>query len=243
MIAESNSRISALVVDSNDEDRQWIRGTLEGAGIRVTSTADGRAALERLRSLPYELLIVALDLQGSVEGVRVARAARWRWPKASIIVSARDASLEAAIQGIDLGVDGYLDKPVSVQRIEETVDIALERQRQRCCVVTERHLLEWEGLSLDRERQEVALDGQPLHLTPTEFRILRHLMENAHRVISPQELVEVARGEEYSAEKAAEIARWHVHNLRQKIEPTPSLPRYVLSVHGVGYIFGSVDVT
>ena len=238
MAINTTNHISALVVDSEDDDRESLAAVLDEAGIRVTAVSNGKDAMDRLLDTAYQLLIVALDLDGTVEGLRVAKAARWRWPRTAVVLTARHPSLETAVQGIDLGVDGYIIKPARREEIEETASMALERQRLRCCVEDERSLLEWQDLTLDRESRRVTLAGEEVHLTPTEFEMLRHLMENPFRVITPDELVAAARGGEHTAEEAADIARWHVHNLRQKVEPDPSHPRYLLTVHGVGYTFG-----
>jgi two-component system KDP operon response regulator KdpE len=240
MAIGTTNHVTALVVDSEDEDRAHLSSVLDEAGIHVTTVSDGQDALERLRDTAYELLIVALDLEGAVKGLRVAKAARWRWPRTAVILTARHPSIDTAVRGIDLGVDGYVIKPARREKIEETVDAALERQRLRCCVEDERSLLEWEDLSLNRESRRVALSDEEIHLTPTEYRMLLHLMENAHRVIPPEELVKVSRGGEHMAQEAADIARWHIHNLRHKIEPDPSRPEYVVTVHGAGYIFGNM---
>jgi two-component system OmpR family response regulator len=231
-------RVRALVVDSNDEDLRQISQTLERMGLRVTSVPDGRGALERLRDNPYELLMVDVHLDGAVEGLRVAEAVRWRWPRASVILTTDRPSLETAVRGIDAGIDGYLIKPASPQAIEEKAVAALERQRQRCSGGTERDLLRQAGLTLDKRRRTVTRNGETVNLTPTEFGMLRHLMENASRVIPTEELVEVARGRNRANGEAAEIARWHIHNLRHKIEADATHPRYIVNVHGAGYSFG-----
>ena len=93
---------------------------------------------------------------------------------------------------------------------------------------------------MDLKKHEATVDGVPLDLTPREFSLLVHLMRNADRAISPQELVRVVRDyEPVDTFEARDICKWYIHRLRRKIEPDPTSPRYVLNVRGVGYRFGA----
>ncbi len=119
---------------------------------------------------------------------------------------------------------------------------ALER-RDRLAAVPDEHskekLLQRGPFSIDRAKHLVSQNGQPVDLTPREFRLLSHLIENAHRVVPPKELVRVVQQYECdSLHEARQIIKWYIHRLRKKVEPDPSHPRYVVNVRGVGYRFG-----
>jgi DNA-binding response OmpR family regulator len=93
---------------------------------------------------------------------------------------------------------------------------------------------------VDLRKHTASRDGQPLDLTPSEFDLLAHLIQNADRAISPQELVWVAKGyHSEDVQEAREIVKWYIYRLRRKVEPEAADPRYVLNVRGVGYRFGS----
>jgi DNA-binding response OmpR family regulator len=100
--------------------------------------------------------------------------------------------------------------------------------------------LQTASLSVDLDKHQATCDGRPLELTPREFSLLVHLMQNVHRVVSPQELVKAVLGYDCDDRlEAQEIIRWYIHRLRRKVEADSSNPRYILNVRGVGYILGS----
>jgi DNA-binding response OmpR family regulator len=102
------------------------------------------------------------------------------------------------------------------------------------------HLLRRGPFIVDLERHEAQFEGRPLDLSPRDFTLLVHLMQNAPQVVGPKELVRVVR--QYEPEhmhEAREIIKWYIHRLRKKVEPDPSQPRYILNVRGVGYRFAA----
>ena len=138
------------------------------------------------------------------------------------------------------GVDGYLLKPVEPAEVRQAVQVALERRRSLARIQQEKegHLVQHGPFLIDLKRHLVTLDGEPLELTPREFSLLVHLVQNVHRVVSPKELVRVVG--QYEVEdmhEARQIVKWYIHRLRRKVEPDPSRPRYILNVRGVGYRF------
>jgi DNA-binding response OmpR family regulator len=151
-------------------------------------------------------------------------------------------SLASAQAAIEEGVDGYLLKPVDPAEVRETIAEAMER-RQR---VVESHVdtkasqkhLQVGPFFIDRKKYVATYEGQQLDLTRREFKLLVHLIENNQRVVRPPELVRVAR--DYDPEdiqEARDIIKWYIHRLRQKVEPDPSSPQFIVNVRGVGYRF------
>ncbi|NLD72690.1 MAG: response regulator transcription factor [Chloroflexi bacterium] len=237
-----DNQVRTLVVDDEKGVRFFLEETLRREGYDVTSASSGEDALDRLRDTPFDLVMLDLRLGGRTDGLRVLEAIRWRWPETVVIILTGHGSMESALTAIREGVDGYLLKPVEPQEVRHTVAEALERRRQRARVhqtQEDKQVLEVGPFRVDTEKHLVTMDGQPLDLTPQEWSLLVHLIENRQKVLTPEELVRVVR--EYEPEdlyEARQIIKWYVHRLRRKVEPKPSKPRYILNVRGVGYTFG-----
>jgi DNA-binding response OmpR family regulator len=188
-------------------------------------------------------------------------------PHTVIILLTAFGSLETAIQAIRQGAHDYLLKPCPVQQILETVREGLlkrweEQHRRELVDQLERTLSKLvavergvedapltpslaestfrvQEVELDRGRHAVSVNGEPVDLTPTEFKLLACMMERPDHIWSPQALVRHAQGYETDPWGARAIVRVHIRRLRQKLEPVPSDPRYIVNVRGVGYMFPS----
>ncbi|MGC9335835.1 MAG: response regulator transcription factor [Anaerolineae bacterium] len=234
-------QLRTLVVDDEQGIRFFLTETLQRAGHVVATASSGEEALERLRDDPYDLILLDLKLGGRVTGLRVLEAVRWRWPRSLVVILTAHGSMDSALTAIREGVDGYLLKPVEPEDVRQAVEEALERRRKLGASEgpePEERVIKRGAFRVDLEKHQAILDGQPLDLTPREFSLLVYLMQTAPQVASPVDLVRVVR--EYEAEhiyEAREIIKWYVHRLRQKVEPEPSHPRYILNVRGVGYRF------
>jgi two-component system, OmpR family, phosphate regulon response regulator PhoB len=230
-------QVRTLVVDDEERIRFFLEETLRRVGHIVTQAADGEEALDRLREIPFDLAIVDLNLGGRIDGLRVLEAARWRWPSMAVVILTAHGSLESAMDAIREGVDGYLLKPVEPAEVRRAADEAMEKRRA-LIQKKEGRVLQRGPFFVDLTKHEVTLNGKDLNLTPREFSLLTHMMQNAHRVIPPPELVEVVR--DYKPEhmhEARQIIKWYIYRLRQKVEPDPSNPQYIINVRGVGYRF------
>ena len=234
--------LETLVVDDEQGIRFFLEKTLTKSGHSVSTVGSGEEALEALRDKRYDLMMLDLKLGGRVDGLRVLEAVRWRWPSTIVIMLTAHGSLDSAQAAIDEGVDGYLLKPVDPAEVRETIAEAVER-RQRVvdshvdAKAREKHV-QAGPFFIDRKKYVATYQGEPLDLTRREFRLLVHLIENNQRVIEPPELVRVAR--DYDPEdiqEARDIIKWYIHRLRQKVEPDPSQPQFIVNVRGVGYRF------
>lgn len=234
--------LHALVVDDERGIRFFLRKTLERDGHVVTTAADGDGALDALRDTQFDLMMLDLKLGGRVDGLRVLEAVRWRWPSTIVIVLTAHGSLESAQAAIEEGVEGYLLKPVEPNQVREAVQKALERREKlresRARTEAEEAYLQRGPFFIDRKKVSATFDGKDLDLTESEFKLLAYLMQNADRVVPPAELVRVVRDyEPEDIHEARDMIKWYVYRLRQKVEPEPSEPRYILNVRGVGYRF------
>jgi DNA-binding response OmpR family regulator len=229
-----------LVVDDEERIRFFLTETLERVGHIVTAVASGEEALDRLQETAFDLAILDLRLGGAIDGQRVLEAIRWRWPATVVIMLTAHGSLESAVDAIQEGVDGYLLKPVRPADVRQAVEEAVYR-RQKLLEAEQQESgeqLQRGPFCADLERHQVTFEGQPLDLSPSDFALLIHLMQQAPQVVDPKELVRVVRRYEPDyMHEAREIIKWYIHRLRKKVEPDPANPRYILNVRGVGYRF------
>jgi two-component system response regulator RegX3 len=234
------SVLRTLVVDDEEQIRFFLRETLRREGHVVTAASSGEEALEILQDTPFDLALLDLMLGGRVDGQRLLEAIRWRWPRMVVVMITAHGTLESAVQAIQEGVDGYLLKPVKADEVRAAVRQALERREKRAELQVEgrQSVLQRGPFSVHLESHEVTRDGISIDLTPSELKLLVHLMQNAGKVIPPGDLVEAVRQyrPEY-AQEARQVIKWYIHRLRRKVEPDPSVPRYVVNVRGAGYIF------
>lgn len=235
-------KLRTLVVDDEKGIRYFLEKALEKDGHIVSTAASGEDALQKLRDERFDLMMLDLKLGGRVNGLRVLEAVRWRWPATVVIMMTAHGSLESAQAAIEEGVDGYLLKPVEPDEVREAIEEAIDRRERLVeshseTKSKEKHLQRG-SFFVDRNKYVATYKGEQLDLTRREFRLLVHLMENTQRVVEPEELVRVAR--DYDPEdvrEARDIIKWYIHRLRQKVEPNPSEPRYIVNVRGVGYRF------
>lgn len=252
-----------LVVDDELPIRTTLSALLQRRGYEVTVAANGEEALDLIHQRPFDLLLLDLKMPG-LSGMDVAHRARELHPDAAILILTGHGSLESALDGLRLGVFDYMLKTASPQEVLERVTTALatqEEQRRHQQLMRTLHAVVGElgggttqespppastdnwievgDLKLSTWNQTVRLGDRMLNLTPTEFRILVSLAQRAGHVVTYQELVQQGQG--YAAESyaAAELIKPHIYHLRQKIEPDPGDPRYILTVRGTGYMLAT----
>jgi DNA-binding response OmpR family regulator len=236
-------QIRTLIVDDEAGIRFFLKEALQQVGHSVVTVSSGEEALERLRHARFDLIMLDLMLGGQVDGMRILEAVKWRWPATVVIILTAHGSLNSSLAAIREGVDGYLLKPVEAEELWQVVEQALARQSRLTQVQEQPEqekepVLEYGPFSVDMEKQMATMGGQLLDLNASEFALLAHLMQNAFRAVPPPELVQVVRGYECDhLNEARQIIKWYVHSLRQKVEPNPSQPRYILTVRGTGYRF------
>ncbi len=219
-----------LVVDDEPEIVKLLRAYLEGAGYRVLTARDGREALLVTRHEKPDLIVLDLAMP-EMDGLEFTRRLRQERNTPIIMLTARIEETDRII-GLELGADDYVTKPFSPREIVARARAVLRRAQPEPEAV---EVLRAGELVLDRAEHSLTVAGQPVSLTPTEFELLATLMANPGRAFSRMELLERVQGEAFAAYERTIDA--HVKNLRAKIEPDPSEPRYILTVFGVGYKF------
>jgi DNA-binding response OmpR family regulator len=218
-----------LVVDDEPEIVRVLRGYLEQANYTVLTAYSGTEGLRRARTETPDLVLLDVMLPG-MDGIDVCRTLRQSSDVPIIMLTARVEETDRVL-GLELGADDYVTKPFSPREVVARVRAVLRRTRGEMGAATE--LLTVRDLKLDVGRHTVALDGEPIELTPSEFEILRAMLNAPGRVFSRLQLLEAAQGQAYEGyERTVDT---HVKNLRRKIEPDPPNPIYIMTVHGLGY--------
>jgi len=219
---------TVLVVDDAPEIVRLTRDYLEHAGFVVLSASDGRAAIQLARTRNPDAIVLDLGLPG-LDGLDVTRSLR-RDSNVPIIMLTARVDESDKIVGLELGADDYLTKPFSPKELVARVRAVLRRAQQQAAPTD--HLAVGD-LELDRLRREVHVRGATVELTATEFDLLATLAAQPGRVFTRAQLLDAIHGETFEAYERAIDA--HVKNIRRKIEPDPTRPRYVETVFGVGY--------
>jgi two-component system, OmpR family, response regulator RegX3 len=218
-----------LLVDDDAGVRDVVAFTLRREGFEVDEERDGPAALESGRSGRYSLVVLDVMLPG-LSGIDVCRALRAESDVPILMLTARDAEADRVL-GLELGADDYVTKPFSSAELLSRVRAILRRRElDRAGGTTLRKL---GGLQIDLGRHEVLVDGERVHLTLSEFKVLSLLAEQPDAVVSRRELMQhLWASEHVGDEHACEV---HISNLRRKIERDPTQPERLVTVRGSGY--------
>jgi two-component system alkaline phosphatase synthesis response regulator PhoP len=219
-----------LVVDDEPRIAQIARDYLERAGFKVTVAASGEDALAAARSRRPDLIVLDLGLPG-LDGLDVTRAVRKDSNVPIIMLTARVDESDTLI-GLELGADDYVTKPFSPKELVARVRAVFRRVDT---APARGDLIESGELVLDRRRMQATIGGRGIDLTATEFTLLATLVAQPGRVFTRAQLLDAIRGDAVESFDRAIDA--HVKNIRHKLEVDARNPRYVLTVHGVGYKF------
>jgi DNA-binding response OmpR family regulator len=216
-----------LVVDDEVEIAEVVRRYLEQDGYRVVSAADGETALALFKQERPHLVVLDLMLP-QVDGWEVARRIRAAGNTPIIMLTARGEEVDRLL-GLGLGADDYITKPFSPREVAARVRAVLRRASGEAAS----EVLAVGDLVIDLARMDVRRGSAAVTLTPTEFRLLVALARAPGRVFTRLQLIDLVHGHAFEGYERTIDA--HIKNLRQKLEPEPSRPRYVLTVHGAGY--------
>ena len=218
-----------LVVDDEPQIQHLLRTALEGRGYEVRLAGDGRAALDAAASSWPNVIILDLGLP-VIDGIEVCRRIR-EWSRVPIIVlSAREGDRDK-VEALDLGADDYLTKPFSMEELLARLRVALRHASS----TAEPPVWQCRDLTVDLSRRQVLRAGAEIHLTPTEYDLLRLFVTNVDRVLTQRQILREVWGPGYENDIAT--LRVFVTQLRQKIEPEPAQPRLIVTETGVGYRF------
>jgi two-component system KDP operon response regulator KdpE len=217
----------ALIVDDELQIRRFLRISLESNGYRVHEARNGQEGLVQASVLRPDVVILDLGLP-DVDGLDVLKRLR-EWSKTPVIIlSVRNADAEK-IAALDAGADDYLTKPFSVGELLARLRVA----RRHAQPLPESAVFRLGALTVDLSRRVVTLNNDPVKLTPTEYAMLRLLIQHAGQVLTHRQILREVWGPEYVDE--THYLRVYVAQLRQKLEADPARPGILLTEPGVGY--------
>jgi len=263
MSAESTHSHNILIVDDEENIRFIMERTLAHRNYRVVSAVNGSDALKLLDETNYQLVLLDLHMQ-PMSGIQVLTELRKRNQDTEVIILTGHSDIESAIEALRLGAFDYLMKPVQPDIVRQRVATALKRYDQNMYKARLRdqianlqstlQALETNGepeqessakggilrkgpLTIDIAHRKAILGEVELDLTTTEYKLLLELAKASPQTVSASNLAASVLGYECSPVEAGELVKFHIHHLRQKIEPDPQKPRYIKTVRFEGYLW------
>jgi DNA-binding response OmpR family regulator len=219
-----------LVIEDNKSLYKPLQHALESEGYSPEFASDGAAGLEAFRAAPSVLVVLDLKLP-KLHGRQVCRAIRSEAPNVPIIILSASADEVDKVVLLELGADDYVTKPFSPKELIARVHAVLRRVRAPKVVDT----YAFADVAIDFAKMELTRKGEPVSLTPQEFKVLKYFVGNVERVISRDELLNKVWG--YNCYPSTRTVDNHILKLRQKLEDDPLNPIHFKTVHGAGYKF------
>lgn len=222
-----------LIVDDEPDIREALGRKLRRESFEVFLGANGLEGLRVFHSEHPDLVILDIVMPGEMDGLTVCRRIREVADTPIVMLSANAITEQDVVEGLNAGADEYLIKPVRLNEFVARVRAILRRSQ----ILTNDAEQGYDDgyLSIDLQRRHIYVNGKKIHLTPTEFKLLAVLLENAGHVVSQRKLLEQVWGKEYIDD--IYYPRVYISQLRRKIEPDPANPIYILTEHRVGYRF------
>jgi DNA-binding response OmpR family regulator len=221
-----------LVVDDEERMVRFIRMNLEHDGFQVSEAFNGKEAIQKIRDVTPDLILLDV-MMPDLDGFEVLETIR-EVSQVPVIMLTAKGEEDDRVRGLELGADDYVTKPFSPRELVSRVKAVLRRTEG--ATGSMHGLIEVDDrLKIDFDRREIWLEGKLVKLRPTEYRMLYHLVQNAGWVVTHDQLLTKVWGYEYRDEP--HYVRLYINYLRQKLEETPSDPKYILTERGVGYRF------
>jgi DNA-binding response OmpR family regulator len=226
----SDASLSILVVDDESDLREMLTRSFSREGHNVTSVGDGATAIERATTEHFDIILLDIALGPGPDGYEVCRTLRARRNVVPIIMLTALDSEADAVLGLEAGGDDYVTKPFGLAELRSRIRAVLRRAGPRSIGSDIRVI---GSIALDRAQREVTVDGRAVKLTFSEFELLDALMAEPGRLLNRQELLRAIWGDSaYRDPRAIDV---HIRHLREKLEPEPDKPKYILTVRGAGY--------
>jgi two-component system alkaline phosphatase synthesis response regulator PhoP len=221
-----------LLVEDEPGLQLALTDRLAAEGYRVETAADGHAAVRRATGEPFDVILLDVMLPGR-DGFDVAKTVRQQGVQTPILMLTARSQVVDRVVGLKLGADDYLTKPFEMAELLARIEALLRRAPATSGVSLER--FQFGDVLVDVRKAEVTRDGVLMDLSAKEFHLLRYFVEHRGATLSREELLTEVWG--YHATPSTRTVDVHVAWLRQKLEPNPRLPQYILTVHGLGYKF------
>jgi len=228
--AAPDASLSILVVDDESDLREMLTRSFTREGHHVTSVADGATAIERASTEHFDIVLLDIALGHGPDGYEVCRTLRARRNVVPIIMLTALDSEADAVLGLEAGGDDYVTKPFGLAELRSRIRAVLRRAGARTIGA---EVIVVGPIALDRAQREVTVDSEPVKLTFSEFELLDALIAEPGRLLNRQELLRAIWGDSaYRDPRAIDV---HIRHLREKLEPEPEKPQYILTVRGAGY--------
>ncbi len=221
-----------LLVEDEPGLQLTLSDRLSAEGYQVETAGDGNTAIRRGSGEPFDLIVLDVMLPGK-DGFEVARALRQQGVMTPILMLTARTQVVDRVVGLKLGADDYLTKPFDPMELLARLEALMRRAPASSGVSLERY--QFGEVLVDVRRAEVSRNGDPLELSAKEFQLLRYFIENRGTTLSRETLLQDVWG--YTATPSTRTVDVHVAWLRQKLEPNPRVPQFILTVHGMGYKF------
>ncbi len=221
-----------LLVEDEPGLQLALSDRLVAEGYTVVTAGDGDTAIRRAVGEPFDIIVLDVMLPGK-DGFEVARTIRQQGVRTPVLMLTARTQVVDRVVGLKLGADDYLTKPFDTSELLARLEALLRRAPAASGVSLERY--QFGDVLVDVRRAEVTRDNVALELSAKEFQLLRYFIEHRGATISRDELLQDVWG--YTAMPSTRTVDVHVAWLRQKLEPNPRVPQYILTVHGMGYKF------
>lgn len=223
-----------LVVDDEEKIVDVVKSYLEHSGFKVYCAYSGKKALEIFKNINPSLVILDLMLP-DLSGEEICKLLR-KESRVPIIMLTAKVEEDNILNGLDIGADDYVTKPFSPKLLIARVLALLRRSSDEAVPLA--NILSYNNneLVIDNVKYEVKKNGNFINLTPNEFKLIMSFIKYPKKTFTREELVTLAMGDDY--EGYGRNIDVHIKNLRQKLENEPKNPKYIITVHGIGYKFG-----
>lgn len=222
-----------LVVDDEVKIVEVVKSYLENRGYLVYEAHNGREALEKFERMNPALIVLDLMLP-DISGEEICRILRKKSRAPIIMLTAKVE--EDILRGLNIGADDYVTKPFSPRQLVARVEAVLRRAGDALIPLSGLISFNNDELVIDTLKYEVRRDGKAVSLTPNEYKLLLTLAKYPDKTFTREELISIGLGEDFNGyDRTIDT---HIKNIRQKIEPDPRNPKYIVTVHGVGYRLG-----
>ena len=224
------ARDTVLMIEDEPQMRRFLRAAITASGYACLEAVTGSAGLAEAATRNPAVILLDLGLP-DIDGLEVTRRLRTWTPAPIIVLSARGQEFDK-VEALDAGADDYLTKPFGVPELLARIRVALRHRRQHAGPPSE-PVVTFGAVRVDLAERKVTRDGEPLHLTPTQYKLLAVLVRHAGKVVTHGQLLQEAWGPAYAEE--TQYVRVYVGHLRHRLEPDPARPRYLITEPGVGY--------
>jgi len=223
-----------MVVDDEVKIAEVVKSYLEKSGYSVCVAYNGKEALEKFEKENPSLIILDLMLP-DMSGEEICKTLRKK-SRVPIIMLTAKVEEENILEGLKIGADDYITKPFSPRQLVARVEAVLRRAGDALIPLSSLLSFNNNELVIDTLKYEVKSNCKVINLTPNEYKILITMVKYPDKTFTREELINMALGEDFDGyDRTIDT---HIKNIRQKIEPDPKNPKYILTIHGIGYRFG-----